>query len=72
VHPFSDQTLLFHGGTREEGGRLVTAGGRVLTAVGLGIDLVDARAWAYAAADGISFAGKQYRRDIGARRRRIQ
>jgi phosphoribosylamine---glycine ligase len=72
AHPLADQTLVFHGGTREEGGQLVTAGGRVLTAVGLGVDLVDARARAYAAADAISFAGKHYRRDIGARRRRIE
>jgi phosphoribosylamine---glycine ligase len=72
VRPFPDQTLLFHGGTRDECGQLVTAGGRVLTAVGPGVDLVDARARAYAAADAISFAGKHYRHDIGARRRRIE
>ncbi len=65
-------TLLFHGGTRDEHGHLVTAGGRVLTVVGLGADLAAARARAYAGAEGIAFAGKHYRRDIGSRPRRVE
>jgi phosphoribosylamine--glycine ligase len=47
-------------------GTLTTAGGRVLTAVGRGEDLAAARENAYRAADAISFAGRQLRRDIGA------
>ena len=52
--------LAFHAGTRRDGARLVTAGGRVLTVVA-----ADRHA-AYAAAEAIQFDGKQFRRDIGA------
>ncbi len=49
----------FHGGTRRDAGRLVTAGGRVLTLVGFEREAI------YRAADAIRYAGKQYRADIG-------
>jgi phosphoribosylamine--glycine ligase len=52
--------LVFHAGTRREAGRLVTAGGRVLTVV------AGEREASYAAVDRIQFEGKQLRRDIGA------
>jgi phosphoribosylamine---glycine ligase len=56
----ADDVLVFHAGTRrDQHGRLVTAGGRVLTVVGFD------RASAYTAARTIRFAGKQYRGDIG-------
>lgn len=58
--------LIFHAGTAERGGRIVTTGGRVLTVVGLGSDIADARMRAYRAAERIRFAGMHYRRDIGA------
>ncbi|HEX6796386.1 MAG TPA: phosphoribosylamine--glycine ligase [Ktedonobacterales bacterium] len=65
-------TLAFHAGTRmADNGTLVTAGGRVLTLVGLGDDLAAARERAYAAAARMTFAGVHYRRDIGLRERRI-
>ena len=64
-------TLVFHAGTREVDGQLVTAGGRVLTVVGLGPSLDVARARAYSAVEGIEFAGAHYRRDIGQRVRRV-
>ena len=54
-----------HAGTaRDDSGRVVTAGGRVLNVTGLGAGAADARAAAYAAADMIEFDGKQMRRDI--------
>lgn len=56
-----------HAGTAAEGGRLVTAGGRVLNVTALGETPAAARAAAYAAADGIEFAGRQLRRDIALR-----
>jgi len=59
--------LVFHGGTARRDGRLVTAGGRVLTVVGRGPTLRDARARAYRAARLVHFEGMQFRRDIGAR-----
>ena len=59
--------LVFHAGTRREGARWVTTGGRVLTVCGLGADVAAARARAYEAASTIKFAGMQHRRDIAAK-----
>jgi phosphoribosylamine--glycine ligase len=54
-----------HAGTaRDQQGRLVTAGGRVLAVTALGPDRASARTAAYAAADMITFEGRQMRRDI--------
>jgi phosphoribosylamine--glycine ligase len=50
----------------ENGDRVMTAGGRVLSVTALGEDAAAARAAAYAAADTIEFDGKQLRRDIAA------
>ncbi|MGC4153503.1 MAG: phosphoribosylamine--glycine ligase [Propionicimonas sp.] len=56
---------VFHAGTGLDGqGRLVTAGGRVLAAVGTGDTLADAREAAYATAAGIHFDGGFHRHDI--------
>jgi phosphoribosylamine--glycine ligase len=58
---------VFHAGTAADGGRVVTAGGRVLAVTGTGETPEDARNRAYAAADRIDFDGKQMRRDIALR-----
>jgi phosphoribosylamine--glycine ligase len=58
---------VFHAGTRLDGGRVVTAGGRVLCAVGLGDGVADAQRAAYALVDRLSWKGVQFRRDIGWR-----
>ena len=55
-----------HAGTRRDGGRLLTAGGRVLAVTATGATLDEARSRAYQAADLIHFDGLQMRRDIGA------
>jgi len=57
---------VFHAGTAERDGEIVTAGGRVLGVTALGADRAAARSAAYAAADVISFEGAQLRRDIAA------
>jgi phosphoribosylamine--glycine ligase len=59
--------LVFHAGTAMRGGRLVTAGGRVLTIVGRGETHQAAIEVAYRAAACVRFDGMQYRRDIGRR-----
>jgi len=59
------QVSVYHAGTAIKGGRLVTAGGRVLTVVGRGLDYPEAIARAYVAALKISFDGMQFRHDIG-------
>jgi phosphoribosylamine--glycine ligase len=58
---------IFHAGTQLEGDRVLTCGGRVLCAVGLGASVAAAQAEAYALAGTVHFAGAQYRRDIGYR-----
>ena len=57
---------ILHAGTKSQGGRVVTAGGRVLTVAALGSGPAQARARAYGAAARISFAGSQSRSDIAA------
>lgn len=61
------EVQVFHAGTRREGGRLLTSGGRVLGVTASGVTLRAARDRAYEAADKIQFRGKQMRRDIGFR-----
>jgi phosphoribosylamine--glycine ligase len=58
---------VFHAGTRAEGGKVVTAGGRVLCAVGLGTTVGDAQLKAYDLVGAIHWPLVQYRRDIGYR-----
>ncbi len=58
---------VFHAGTRLEGGRPVTAGGRVLGVTARGGSLASARARAYAAVERIRWLGMQVRRDIAER-----
>ena len=58
---------VFQAGTREVAGRVVTNGGRVLCAVGLGANVSAAQLKAYDLVDSISWAGVQYRHDIGYR-----
>jgi phosphoribosylamine--glycine ligase len=61
-----DDLQLFHAGTAQDAlGRVVTAGGRVMTACALGAGLDDAAMRAYSAAARVSFRGMQYRKDIG-------
>ena len=69
VPPSSDDMIVFHAGTAHKNGELVTSGGRVLGVTGLGVSVAQARDRAYAAVDAIELAGKQVRRDIGARAR---
>ena len=60
----SGDALVFHAGTRRDGGTWLTNGGRVVTVVGRGADLVEARARAEAAAERITFRGLQRRHDV--------
>jgi phosphoribosylamine--glycine ligase len=56
---------VFHAGTKLEGGRVLTDGGRVLGVTALSDTLAEARANAYAAVEKIRFTGMFYRKDIG-------
>lgn len=59
-----DKTTVFHAGTAQRKGTVVTAGGRVLAVSALGKDLSEARGRAYRAASLISFQGMYHRMDI--------
>jgi phosphoribosylamine--glycine ligase len=64
--PADDGALLcFHAGTRRADGGWETIGGRVVTMVGRGTDLAEARAAAYAGVAGVELEGGQHRSDIG-------
>jgi phosphoribosylamine--glycine ligase len=65
----STGAVVFQAGTREDYGRLKTAGGRVLGVTASGADLPGAIDAAYRAVDRIHFDGMHCRRDIGRRRR---
>ena len=58
-------SLVFQAGTRQRGGTVVTAGGRVLGVTGLGSSLSTALQAAYMRIESLSFAGMQFRQDIG-------
>ncbi|GIH73255.1 phosphoribosylamine--glycine ligase [Sphaerimonospora thailandensis] len=58
-------TYVLHAGTsRDESGRLVSNGGRVLNVIGTGTDVAEARAHAYKALEQISMRGSHHRSDI--------
>lgn len=59
--------VVFHAGTREENGQYLTDGGRVLGVTGLGADIGEAAARAYAGIRQIHFEGMHYRTDIARR-----
>ena len=57
--------LVFMAGVAEKDGKFLTSGGRVLSTVGLGNTLEEARKNAYDILENINFDGKYYRKDIG-------
>jgi len=63
----SEDVHVFHAGTREQDGKIVTAGGRVLCVTALGDNVKLAQKRAYETIAGIHFDGMQFRRDIGHR-----
>ena len=59
--------LVFHCGSKAADGKIVTAGGRVLSVTGMGATLREAVDTAYAGVKEISFDGMFYRKDIAHR-----
>ncbi len=55
---------VLHAGTKADGDRVLSAGGRVLSVTATGVDLVEARERAYRSLGRISLAGGQHRGDI--------
>ncbi len=58
-------SIIFQAGTKMEGDRVVSAGGRVLAVSSFGSDMDEALSKSYANAEIIDFEGKYYRKDIG-------
>jgi phosphoribosylamine--glycine ligase len=66
IPPESDSGKIFHAGTRsDQNGDIVSDGGRVLCAVGLGTDLGEAQQRAYELVDDIRWESAYFRTDIG-------
>ncbi len=63
----TESTKVFHAGTENKNGNVVTNGGRVLCAVGLGNSVTEAQRLAYQVVDKISWKNVYYRTDIGHR-----
>jgi phosphoribosylamine--glycine ligase len=63
----ADDAMVFHAGTAQVDGKLLTSGGRVLCVTALGDSVKLAQQKAYSTLQGIHFAGAQARRDIGHR-----
>ena len=61
----TDSSKVFHAGTADKDGQVVTAGGRVLCACALGDSVAEAQANAYKLVDKISWNNMYFRRDIG-------
>ena len=59
--------VVFHAGTKKEGEKILTSGGRVLGITGLGSTIKEAINNTYQAVEKIKFEGMHYRRDIGKR-----
>ncbi|ADB47637.1 phosphoribosylamine--glycine ligase [Acidaminococcus fermentans DSM 20731] len=62
-----DNVVVFHAGTREEDGKILTNGGRVLGVTAVADDIPSAQQKAYDAVDKIHFDGAHYRQDIAWR-----
>lgn len=63
----TDELKVFHAGTRQQNGSILTAGGRVLCVTALGDDVRAARDLAYEGVEKISWPGAFYRKDIAYR-----
>ena len=64
-HLKDEDTVVFHAGTKNDGGAIVTNGGRVLGVTALGLNIEKARIKAYEAVETIHFDHMFFRRDIG-------
>ncbi len=65
LEDLDSDTLIFHSGTNNEDGKLLTAGGRVLAVVCRGRDMSTVLNKVYQEIEKIEFEGMHYRRDIG-------
>lgn len=60
-----ENSIAFHAGTKQEGDKIITSGGRVLALTSFGNDIKDALSKSFANAEKIDYTKKYYRKDIG-------
>ncbi len=60
----SDESYILHAGTKSDSGKLISSGGRVLSVVGIGPDLITAKNRAYALNSQIVYKNSHFRTDI--------
>ncbi|MFV1602154.1 MULTISPECIES: phosphoribosylamine--glycine ligase [unclassified Phaeobacter] len=65
--PEDNSNMVFHAGTKEQDGKVLAVGGRVLNVTARGASLQEARDRAYAMVEGVSWPQGFFRRDIGWR-----
>lgn len=58
------ESVVFHAGTSEQDGQIVTSGGRLLGVTALGADIAQARERAYRDVENIHYEGRHFRTDI--------
>ena len=63
--PSNSDSIIFHAGTIEKNGQLLSNGGRVLAISSFGTNVSDAVSKSIAVANNVSFEGKNFRKDIG-------
>lgn len=68
LYKSNDEIIIFHAGTKTDGDKIVTNGGRVLGITAYGIDIDEARLRAYDAAKKVTFKDCHYRTDIGIKK----
>lgn len=67
LNTFEGAPRYFYGGVHEHDGKLVTTGGRCVTVVGVGYNIMNANKNAYQGVKHVHFEGAWYRKDIGDR-----
>lgn len=60
------ESMLFHSGTRQEGNKVISTGGRVIAVTSYGRTMQEAMQKSFSSAELIKYDGKYYRKDIGA------
>ena len=60
-----EESIVFHAGTKNDNGAIITNGGRVIALTSFGEDIESALSKSFASAEKISFEGRYYRKDIG-------
>ena len=59
------ESVVFHAGTKPDGDKVLTSGGRVIAVSSYGDNMKEALSTSYENAERIAFEGKYYRKDIG-------